>query len=302
MASLPARAGGADGGREADLDRAAAVPLGPGRPPGGAPAAGQVAQRASRSLVKSASLKPVGAVSASGGPLRSTPSASLSARGLPDGAHARNVDPRVGHRQRQRVLPVQPHHHLPGGRPLRPVRQDLEDRHQRQQRRRDRRPPRRRVQRPERPLPTRSATCSPITRSGSSVANTRPPIAAISAGIALRSRSRSVIPASPAPPAPPEPTRPPANPTQLDKINRDVPAAPVGWAIRSGQDDRARTFARHRGSRRRPGRRAEDSRAGEIQVRLHRAGSGPFAVNHGRIKRRYILGPRTVGSPSGSST
>jgi phenylacetate-CoA ligase len=38
---------------------------------------------------------------------------------------------------------------------------------------------------------------------------------------------------------------------------------------------------------------AEDSRAAEIQVRLYRAGSGPFAVNHGRIKRRYIVGSAT---------
>jgi hypothetical protein len=35
---------------------------------------------------------------------------------------------------------------------------------------------------------------------------------------------------------------------------------------------------------------AEDSRAGEIQVRLHGAGSGPLAANHGRIKRRYSVG------------
>jgi phenylacetate-CoA ligase len=35
---------------------------------------------------------------------------------------------------------------------------------------------------------------------------------------------------------------------------------------------------------------AEDPRASEIQIRLHRAGSGPFAGNQGRIKRRYIVG------------
>ena len=43
---------------------------------------------------------------------------------------------------------------------------------------------------------------------------------------------------------------------------------------------------------------AEDSRAGEIQVRLHRAGSGPFAANHGRIKRRYIVGSPPSPSPT----
>jgi phenylacetate-CoA ligase len=50
--------------------------------------------------------------------------------------------------------------------------------------------------------------------------------------------------------------------------------------------------------------RAEDSRAADIQVRLHRAGSGPFASNHVRIKRRYIVGSQPAGSsgsPSGSS-
>jgi phenylacetate-CoA ligase len=34
---------------------------------------------------------------------------------------------------------------------------------------------------------------------------------------------------------------------------------------------------------------AEDKRAAEIQIRLHRVGTGPFAANQGRIKRRYIV-------------
>lgn len=34
---------------------------------------------------------------------------------------------------------------------------------------------------------------------------------------------------------------------------------------------------------------SEDSTVGEIQVRLHATGDGPFAVNRNRIKRRYIL-------------
>jgi len=46
---------------------------------------------------------------------------------------------------------------------------------------------------------------------------------------------------------------------------------------------------------------AEDSRAGEIRVRLHPAGGGPFAANHGRIKRRYIVGTPPTPSPSPAS-
>jgi phenylacetate-CoA ligase len=37
---------------------------------------------------------------------------------------------------------------------------------------------------------------------------------------------------------------------------------------------------------------AEDASAGELIVRLHGPGEGPFAVNSGRIKRRYIVGTR----------
>jgi phenylacetate-CoA ligase len=37
---------------------------------------------------------------------------------------------------------------------------------------------------------------------------------------------------------------------------------------------------------------AEDASAGELIVRLHGPGQGPFAVNSGRIKRRYIVGTR----------
>jgi phenylacetate-CoA ligase len=42
---------------------------------------------------------------------------------------------------------------------------------------------------------------------------------------------------------------------------------------------------------------SEDPRAGEIQVRLHGVGAGPFAGNHGRIKRRYIVGKSSPPSP-----
>jgi phenylacetate-CoA ligase len=42
---------------------------------------------------------------------------------------------------------------------------------------------------------------------------------------------------------------------------------------------------------------AEDRRAAEIQIRLHRAGTGPFAANHGRIKRRYIVGSTPTPGP-----
>jgi len=35
---------------------------------------------------------------------------------------------------------------------------------------------------------------------------------------------------------------------------------------------------------------SENAAAAEIQVRLHGVGVGPFAGNHGRIKRRYIVG------------
>ncbi|MGE3913365.1 MAG: phenylacetate--CoA ligase family protein [Chloroflexota bacterium] len=40
---------------------------------------------------------------------------------------------------------------------------------------------------------------------------------------------------------------------------------------------------------------SENASAAEIQVRLHYPGTGPFAGNHGRIKRRYIVGG--VGAP-----
>ena len=33
---------------------------------------------------------------------------------------------------------------------------------------------------------------------------------------------------------------------------------------------------------------AEDARTGDIQVRLHGPGSGPFAASAGQIKRRYV--------------
>jgi phenylacetate-CoA ligase len=33
---------------------------------------------------------------------------------------------------------------------------------------------------------------------------------------------------------------------------------------------------------------AEDGRTGDIQVRLHEPGSGPFAASAGQIKRRYV--------------
>jgi phenylacetate-CoA ligase len=38
---------------------------------------------------------------------------------------------------------------------------------------------------------------------------------------------------------------------------------------------------------------AEDPSAGDLQLRLHAAGAGPFAANRGRIKQRYVLS----GSP-----
>ena len=37
---------------------------------------------------------------------------------------------------------------------------------------------------------------------------------------------------------------------------------------------------------------SEHPDAGDIQIRLHGVGAGPFAGNHGRIKRRYIVGKR----------
>ncbi len=33
---------------------------------------------------------------------------------------------------------------------------------------------------------------------------------------------------------------------------------------------------------------AEDPRSGDIQVRLHGPGGGPFAASAGQIKRRYV--------------
>ena len=44
---------------------------------------------------------------------------------------------------------------------------------------------------------------------------------------------------------------------------------------------------------------AEDRRAAEIQVRLHAVGAGPFAANHGRIKRKYIVGTTPLPLPNG---
>jgi phenylacetate-CoA ligase len=41
---------------------------------------------------------------------------------------------------------------------------------------------------------------------------------------------------------------------------------------------------------------SEDPSAGEIVVRLHAPGDGPFADNHSRIKRRYILTSTTPGA------
>jgi phenylacetate-CoA ligase len=45
----------------------------------------------------------------------------------------------------------------------------------------------------------------------------------------------------------------------------------------------------------------EDRSAGEILVRLHAPGQGPFAGNAGRIKRRYILKPAPVAVPAGGA-
>lgn len=42
---------------------------------------------------------------------------------------------------------------------------------------------------------------------------------------------------------------------------------------------------------------AESPKAAEIQVRLHRPGSGPFAANQGRIKRRYIMNAPAAPAP-----
>ncbi|MFN8636947.1 MAG: hypothetical protein U0893_24125 [Chloroflexota bacterium] len=79
----PERASGADGGWEADLERVTAVALAADRPFGGR-RTGQIAWRAAWSRVKSAILKPLGEVSASGGPTRSISAAALSARCLPE--------------------------------------------------------------------------------------------------------------------------------------------------------------------------------------------------------------------------
>jgi len=185
------RAGGADGGRDADLDRAAAVAFGPHRPLGG-----DRAGRAGRAPGVPVD-REVGQLEAVGGgvgrrpveqpgpvlpdphrpdhrqrvgpllpvPLQEPPRPRPLGHRLghrpaplvldqppPEGAQARDVEPPIPRRQGQRILPVQPHPNRPRGLPIRPVLQGPADRHQRQHRRRHRRPPRRLVQRRERPV------------------------------------------------------------------------------------------------------------------------------------------------------